>query len=47
MNNVKLFIVTIIFIGLSGCISYTSKKETITPAPTSALETDEYVIASK
>lgn len=31
MDNVKLFIVLIIIIGLGGCISYSSKEETTSP----------------
>jgi hypothetical protein len=36
MNKVKLFLITIILIGLGGCISYSSKEEkTAAPAPAS------------
>lgn len=44
MRNIKLFIISIIFIGLGGCISYSSKKEeTVVPPHSSSIDAQERV----
>ncbi|SFK32667.1 hypothetical protein SAMN05216302_100451 [Nitrosomonas aestuarii] len=45
MKNLKLFIIPVaIFIGLGGCISYSSKKEeTVVPAQSSYIDAQERI----
>jgi len=47
MKIMKIFIATIFFIGISGCISYTSKEETVSSNPSNLLGTDSYALVSE
>jgi len=48
MNNLKLFVISILFIGLSGCIFYSSKKEeTVESPPSSSIDTNKHAAVSK